>query len=93
MPTDSTCEHCGESRRAVLQLVKLGQGRAVLCANCGRLARRLSPRPTDPQDALDRLGRAPWTDGQRRAYRRRQGAPGQPTVDVEAMAAELLSGG
>ena len=74
MPARAKCSHCGEGRRAVLQLVNLGPGVAVLCHNCGALVRRLKPRPESAQDALGRLGRAAWTDGQRAAYAARGGA-------------------
>ena len=92
LPAGATCEHCGEGRRAVLQLVKLGQGRAVLCGNCSMLSRRLSPRPTGPQDALQRLGRRPWSAGQREAYSQRQAVQGGPAVDVGELAAAILLG-
>ena len=76
----------------MLQLVKLGQGRAVLCGNCSMLARRISPRPTGPQDALQRLGRYPWTDGQRANYRLKQAGQGGPAVDIGELAAAILLG-
>ena len=74
----------------MLQLVKLGQGRAVLCGNCSMLARRISPRPTGPQDALQRLGRRPWSAGQREAYMRRQVGQSGPAVDIGELAAAIL---
>jgi hypothetical protein len=51
------CAACGERRRQVLQHVRLGGDRPVLCGNCALVLSRARPRPPSLADLAHRVAR------------------------------------
>ena len=57
LPDGAACALCPERRRMVLRWTRIGDVRVVTCQNCGFIADRLRPRPTDLDDLKERLAR------------------------------------
>ena len=49
------CAACGERRLRVLELVKLGEGQAVLCGNCALVLERTRPRAASAGELAARV--------------------------------------
>jgi hypothetical protein len=78
LPEGARCALCPEQRRMVLRWTKVGQVRVITCQNCGFIADRARPRPTDLDELKARLERE-----RRRARDRRRNYVIEPSDPKE----------
>jgi len=89
VPDGASCAACGERRRGLLTLVKLGEP-AIVCGNCSLILSKTRPPigsvaelrlrvARERRSGMDR--RVVWRGGRRSADRVVRGAAFDPTVD------------